>query len=196
MRRRRITLSVVVLTVAALLIVLALPSPKWPGPPRLRLVRIEPSGLFDENGQEARLVIFNIINNNPTNQPNSHANDFYVKRDGGAIEVKVKDRWLTMEASPPGLFADNNGMLGPNHKVESYIIVPADATCWRIELKYAASVERQSFKAIARSLASRLPVSIRSRIPSFWRWAGFPRTSPSSTWRNVNLELPLDAPPE
>jgi hypothetical protein len=185
--------AVVALGLAMLLAVFAWPAPRGLRPPALALVGAEPAGVFDEQGTELVLVTLRISNNNPEDRPDRHDHTLYIADSARAVEVSASKSWKKIE------WATNLwGMpfqLRPGQRNErGLVLLPAGKDRYRVWFKYA--VPAFSGKGVLEWIASRLPLSVRSRFSyKFWRWVGFPSIYREGPWRESCVELTIPGDP-
>ena len=179
-------ISVVVTAVVALLIG---SSRSGLRPPVIRLVSVEPAGMFDENGREMRLLTLAVRNENPPKRRDASRDAFYVEDSARGVEVRMSNSWITVAWATNlwGLGA----RLGPgDDNQRGLALVPGGNDRCRVWIKYA--VPSLSGKGLLEYAVTRLPLSIRSRISyKFWRWVGFPSIYRPGHWRQISVELAL-----
>ena len=178
--------TLILACVALLVVALSTPHNIHLRPPIISLVSMEPAGIFDDMGKEMSLVTLCISNPNTPLRPE---NSLYVRDFSIPIEVKVTNVWTAVEGTLTcHLFG--------GAKQDRLCLLPAGADYSRFSLKYTGKVpifQTSVPKGRLRQLVQRLPLFVRSRLPSaFWRWVGFgPDYGPSSNWRTMSVEIPL-----
>lgn len=193
MRARKLVVGAVVLALAGLLIMLIRPAPAVRRPPVLRVVSIEPAGVWDDRDVEMWLVTLSISNSE--NVVGFPENGLNVRESGKPIEVEVVDRWITLERESRLTVGCH---LSASEEKRLFLLAPAGTVSCRIALQYAGSrlsMQGRQVKGRLLWLAERLSLFVRSRLSyKVWRWLGFNSYGPGSDWRQVTVELPLPRP--
>jgi hypothetical protein len=189
MRMRRVLGFSGAITVAGVLILCFWSAGPTLSPPDLSVVDTQPSGLFDEDGTELLLVSFNVTNNNPEERC-----VIFVKGAGRATQARRGNLWQEVKGTPINFGPRPLVELWPGRQWEGQLLAPIGTDLCRVWLKYTGGVKQRTIKGTLSSAVLLLPLSVRSRISyKFWRWAGFPDgIVPSSRWREIGLELPLN----
>jgi hypothetical protein len=166
-------------------IVAALVAPRLASkrPPLLGLVRAEPAGIFDDNGEMSLVTVCMTYPQSPQ-QPEDA---LVVKGSENSVQARVDGRWVGVKGAL--VFHGNN---------ECELLFPAGADVCRLSMQYTGRTrvfKKHPIKGRLEWLAEQLPPSVRSRFSyKFWRWVGFPEHGPSSDWRTISVELPLASP--
>ena len=194
MRKRRILLSIGVVALLALLVIWVYEPHNIPFPPTATFVSAEPSGMFDNSGAELLLVTFTINNTNRLEESHRHSNTMWVKDSSKPMEVRIRNGW---SAAPPTSAPSTTFSLVAGQETQNILLAPFETAACRIWLQYTG--ERVSYpatlKGISLSIATKLPVCVRSRISyKFWRWAGFPKAVRGTKWKEVYVEFPVFPP--
>ena len=180
MRMRRAITCIIGVAVAGTVLVLMRSAPAVLSPPMVKVVRLEPAGIFDDAGVEMWLATLTLSNSD--SRPSSWENGLYVKNGGTGIEAKVANQWIKVK----GML---DCALTPGERAERLILMPAGVDGCRVSLKQVGS--RVVGGRVAR-VAWHLPQFIRFRLPTrFWLWVGYVQYGPGSDWQEISLELPL-----
>ncbi len=147
------------------------------GGPVIKLLKVQPAGVFDDAGAELLLVSLSVSNSAVSpNEP------IYVNDSGVSLEANVANHWIPLDGRVGlrALWPAQNG-----HGLE--VVVPANATACRIHFKWAyARLAAGRMRWIAER--SWCPARISTRLWSLG-WGGFPRYRPSSRWHDTAVEL-------
>jgi hypothetical protein len=156
-------------------------------PPAVTLVKMEPAGIFDDNGEMSLLTLNMDCPYNPLRPEET----LVVRIAQHSIRARVSNRWVEVE----GIISWHSVS---TTNLESQLLIPAGADSCRFTVQYTCrtrSFNKHPFRGRVEWLAEQLPLRLRRRLsPAFWRWAGWPQYRPSSNWRALSMEMPF--PPQ
>jgi hypothetical protein len=147
--------------------------------PVISISRIEPAGIFADNGGEWQLVTLSI--REQTNQSARPAR-LFLEGVSEAVEAKVADRWVGVDAS-----LWNRCELWPGLCRERSVAMPPDAVACRLRVRYSRAVltERQCYWLLRR-LPAWLPFD-----PSIRDGLRKKTYQPGGNWQKLQVELPF-----
>jgi hypothetical protein len=186
----RRTLYIVVFLVAAALVVWGVvSSDSRLHPPVVRLVSIEPAGMFDDTGMELRLLTLAVSNENPENPGDFWRNVLYVADSVRGVEIRVSNSWKQVHWAT-NLWGSHIRLKPGDQDQRALALIPGGSDGCRVWVRYA--VPTLSPKGVLEFAVARLPLSIRSRFSyKFWRWVGFSELYRPGYWRQIPVELGL-----